>query len=840
MKKFYFFFFLGLLNFLLSNAQTIFNENFDSTPVGTGTAHNAPTGWTLSYIGTHASSYAYVNAYSPAASVPSAPNVYRMNTYKTSSSPVTYAKVYATTPSLTGLSGLTNPRIRVTARGSSTSTTVNPTMVIGYMTNPTDPTTFIEIQQVLLLTTNFVEVLVPIPNSIPNLSFRVDGIATSVGIFFDDLIVEETPTNELDLVIFNNITAHNAVVKSIEPCETFFATTDIYESGVTDMVGQGTGTQVWIGKSQTDSDPATWPESNWALATYLSDNNSNDTYKLDYPTQSIGNYYFATRARINFGPFKYGAINGFWNGSTNINYSLSVNAVLPILAEASSPNICQGDTTDLTASSDNLNYTYSWNNNAGVGTTVTVNPNQTTTYTVTGTNTITGCTNTASVTVVVNEKPSDLTLSTNPETTCSGSISTLTATGGSYFVPIFQESFNGTTHSFSTVNNTSNTGVGFEWILEPNAYIISGTPEITYTTTDGNGFILCQAGSAGSATVNTELVSPSFDLSNALEARMDYDKHLYITYLGNGTTQIYSFNILVSIDGGTNWTNVYTYATSDASSSLSNAVLTPGSVNLDTFVGNSDVKVKFKLYKLGSAGRNWAIDNVKIMAKIAQPPVWSPVTNLFNDEAATIPYDGSPISTVYALVNTNTTYTATVTTPSNCSNTSDVVVNVTEVEAPTGSATQYICSTSPFNTLSDLNVTVTATEVWYDAVTAGNLLPSTTVMLAGTTYYVANQDLGCESIRVAVTVSEDCSLSVDNQSAQNFKVFPNPTSDFITLKSDELIDNVEVINYLGQKVFNFTQMEELKFDMSFLPSGTYLLKVSFMNGSKSSAIFIKK
>jgi Secretion system C-terminal sorting domain/GEVED domain/Ig-like domain CHU_C associated/Fibronectin type III domain len=73
---------------------------------------------------------------------------------------------------------------------------------------------------------------------------------------------------------------------------------------------------------------------------------------------------------------------------------------------------------------------------------------------------------------------------------------------------------------------------------------------------------------------------------------------------------------------------------------------------------------------------------------------------------------------------------------------------------PTGAASQTFCNTDN-DDLSDLVVTGT-NLVWYDAATGGNVLPTTTLVTA-TTYYVASTNGTCESPRLAITTTLDCS-----------------------------------------------------------------------------------
>ena len=111
-------------------------------------------------------------------------------------------------------------------------------------------------------------------------------------------------------------------------------------------------------------------------------------------------------------------------GCTNSTaITVSVNAV-PILTVAATPTaICIGNSSTLTATGA-TNYT--WNPGALTGSNVIVSPTVTTSYTVTGTNGT--CSNTKTITLIVNPNPT-ITATASPTNICAGSSSTLTATG---------------------------------------------------------------------------------------------------------------------------------------------------------------------------------------------------------------------------------------------------------------------------------------------------------------------------------------------------------------------------------------------------------------------------
>jgi len=101
----------------------------------------------------------------------------------------------------------------------------------------------------------------------------------------------------------------------------------VYKQGITDTTGQGAGIQAWIGYSVTNTNPATW--TNWVAATYNSDIFNNDEYKADIGSLlPVGTFYYASRFQLNSGSYFYGGFtSGFWDGITNVSGKLLVNDV---------------------------------------------------------------------------------------------------------------------------------------------------------------------------------------------------------------------------------------------------------------------------------------------------------------------------------------------------------------------------------------------------------------------------------------------------------------------------------------------------------------------------------
>lgn len=75
-----------------------------------------------------------------------------------------------------------------------------------------------------------------------------------------------------------------------------------------------------------------------------------------------------------------------------------------------------------------------------------------------------------------------------------------------------------------------------------------------------------------------------------------------------------------------------------------------------------------------------------------------------------------------------------------------------------------------------------------------------------------------------VRVYQNNPLSTSNVSLNTFRVYPNPSRTTINIESEEDIDNIELYNYIGQKVLSKTQNTE-QLNVKSLNPGVYILKI---------------
>jgi hypothetical protein len=125
------------------------------------------------------------------------------------------------------------------------------------------------------------------------------------------------------------VTLQSPASATIEGGATLTVSGQVYEAGLTDVTtGQAPGIQVWVGYNIANTDPSTW--TNWTAATFNTEAGDFDEYQATIGAAlTPGTYYYATRARLNNGPFVYGGIDAnnvgdIWDGASYISGVLTI------------------------------------------------------------------------------------------------------------------------------------------------------------------------------------------------------------------------------------------------------------------------------------------------------------------------------------------------------------------------------------------------------------------------------------------------------------------------------------------------------------------------------------
>lgn len=76
-------------------------------------------------------------------------------------------------------------------------------------------------------------------------------------------------------------------------------------------------------------------------------------------------------------------------------------------------------------------------------------------------------------------------------------------------------------------------------------------------------------------------------------------------------------------------------------------------------------------------------------------------------------------------------------------------------------------------------------------------------------------------------------LGVKESLLSEVAIYPNPTKDliYINTKGNQLINKIEVFDFLGREIENIKVFKDNTLDMSCLSSGVYLLKLNSGNTS---------
>jgi len=240
------------------------------------------------------------------------------------------------------------------------------------------------------------------------------------------------------------------------------------------------------------------------------------------------------------------------NGCTNTqNVVVVVNALPVISVTPSSPTICNGTGTALTASGA---ATYVWSPATGLsattGATVTASPLVNTTYTVTGTH-ANGCVNFTTVLVTVLPKPTITATAASP-TICNGTSTTLTATGGVSYTWSPATGLSATTGNVVTASPTT-------------------TRTYTVTGTDANG---CTNTATVTVTVNplpTVTINPaSASICNGANTTLTASGA--VSYVWNDGTSDISTDPAITVNPSS--TTIYTVSGSNANGCVNTRTVT--------------------------------------------------------------------------------------------------------------------------------------------------------------------------------------------------------------------------------------------------------------------------
>jgi hypothetical protein len=109
---------------------------------------------------------------------------------------------------------------------------------------------------------------------------------------------------------------------------------------------------------------------------------------------------------------------------------------------------------------------------------------------------------------------------------------------------------------------------------------------------------------------------------------------------------------------------------------------------------------------------------------------------------------------------------------------------------------------------------------------------------------IINEMEGFPSYEARYLVKYNFPVGIDEQSEVQLEVFPNPTTDRVTIKTDETIHHINVYSLNGQQMDAVSSQTNPSYqqtiDLSQYPKGIYLVEITFEDGSIVNKKIIKQ
>jgi hypothetical protein len=531
--------------------------------------------------------------------------------------------------------------------------------------------------------------------------------------------------------------------------------------------------------------------------------------------------------------------------SPRVAVPVTVNPAPALTLSSASATICSGlaTTVPVTITSNVADFdTYSWSPSTGVsGDSVSgwvFNPTTTTIYTLTATQTSGAlCGTTATFTVNVNPLPTNVTITPAAPSICVNTIQSLAVTGGTLGVvgkagsgnavnttsTPFRGWFGGSkTQALYTPAELTALGMAAGQSINSIGYVaLSGTPIVLNNLTINAGFVSNTTLGAAFIPGASNVVLAPINYTPTATGNIDFALSTPLTW--DGVSSLLIETCFNNNNGGGIGAN---------SISVESTVVATG-LNLYLSQDNNATVCTNVTAPTATTTR----PNLRISTLETANVTWSPVTNLFTDAGATIPYvAASNATTVYVQSATpsTTVYTATATvSATGCFTSNTVSVTV---------------SALPDTTITRVDDTLTAAEAgaiyqWYTC-TAG---PVYTPIGGATSQSYTATAIGSYAVDVTLNgcTSRSTCFDVTTLGSSSFDmnaltVYPNPFVDILSIRYNEEITAINVYDLSGRLVKQITPNQtEVEVNMSELAAAMYIVKVN-AGGNQTEIKVIKK
>lgn len=511
--------------------------------------------------------------------------------------------------------------------------------------------------------------------------------------------------------------------------------------------------------------------------------------------------------------------------STASVLNVTVNA-LPSVSVTGNNTVCSGSSLTLTASGAS---TYTWNTSATT-VSITVSPTINTTYTLTGTS-ASGCSKAATKSVTIIALPT-VSINSISNSVCLGNSLTLSGSGASTYTwntsaTTISISVSPTTNTTYTVTGTSaatgcrNMTIKTISVNPLPTVSISGNNSVC----NGNNIVLSASG-ANTYTWNTSATTGSISVSPTVST----------TYSVNGTdingcinSAVKTITInpspTISVSGGAicpggtftlNPTGALTYTYSSGSAAVS-----PTSTTSYSVTGTSSLGCISSTPAVATV----SVSNILTVSITGSNSICSgqPIT-LTGNGATTYSWStGATTTTIAPTPSTNTTYTL-IGSSGSCSNIAVKSITVNPLPSITISGSTVMCTGETATLIANGAITYT----WSNSAIGNTITISPTIT---TNYSVTGADNNNCSDVATTTMSVSPCIGINELSddENTIAIYPNPTSGYLTIKSQHIdVNNIRIFNLLSEEIFHFIPSingSNIEVNLNHLPNGIYIIRI---------------
>jgi hypothetical protein len=556
---------------------------------------------------------------------------------------------------------------------------------------------------------------------------------------------------------------------------------------------------------------------------------------------SITSGYDSAVSATTYSYFHNITIQEFCSG-IRVPVTATLNIPTAITLSATSAAICNGQTSTspVTVATGGSSYdVFTWSPSLGApasgATSWTFNPTSTTTYTLTASQSAGTCSTTATYTVTVNPLPSALIITPSTLGQCVNQTQSLVVTGGNVGVSgkvgtgtstntgstPFKGWYGGSkTQALYTAAELTALGMEAGQKINSIGWVaLSGTPLALNDFSVKIGFVSSTAlGSNFIAGANTVVVAPAAYTPTTGTGNIDFTVSPGLAW--DGTSSLLVETCFNNNNGGGSSANSISVESSTVASGLNLYRSEDSTVDVCT--------------NTTAPTTTTTRPNLSISTLETATTTWTPVTNLFIDSAASIPYTlGTNATTVYVKSATpvSTTYTVTSTSAAGCSN--NTTVSVTIDAFPT------VVTANPAAVCAPATVDLTAAAVtngssagltlsyWTDANATNPLTTASAVTTSGLYYIKGANANGCFVITpVTVTVNPVPALTITNPAT-----VCSPAT--VDITSSSVITSATSGLTLSYWVDSAATTTALTSPNAVNTSGTYYVKAVNANGCSS-------